>query len=179
MRLLCYNADGATVQTSKAHDDIHSKILLHLEEVAIIDDILYDLLHVIRFVWVIRNNRIQVFLCSCRYIDRHKSRGVFKIIRWDKAHELPNHVNAIRLTWAGEMCYSTSAVMHHRPTQLFKSHIFMSHCLQYIRSRYKHIAGLLYHKNKVCNGWRVDCASRAWSHDGGNLWYNAGSQCIA
>ena len=71
------------------------------------------------------------------------------------------------------------AVVYHGAAQLLKSHILVSDRLHHIGAGDKHIACLLHHENKVSDGWRVDCAARAGTHDRRNLWDDPGGQCIA
>src|SRR5437868_8074863 len=71
------------------------------------------------------------------------------------------------------------AVVYHGAAQLLKSHILVSDRLHHIGAGDKHIACLLHHENKVCDGWRVDRAARAGTHDRRNLWDDPGGQCIA
>src|SRR5579863_9675644 len=79
-RLLCYDADGAAIETSKANDDVGGIILLHLEEVAIIDDRAYHRFHVIRLVWIVGNDRIQRLLSACGRVYRSDARWVFDVV---------------------------------------------------------------------------------------------------
>ncbi len=69
--------------------------------------------------------------------------------------------------------------MSRRAAQLFLGHIFVRDRLDHVRAGHKHVTGAVHHEDEIGDRGRVNGASRARSHDGGNLRHHAAGQRIA
>ena len=72
VRLVADDADGVPAQPREAADDVLGEPGLHLEELAVVDDRLDHVLHVVRLVGGVRDQRVELGRLT---VDR---------VRWDR-----------------------------------------------------------------------------------------------
>ena len=63
------------------------------------------------------------------------------------------------------MCHTAFRSMYRSASKLFHRTFFIDHRLHHLRSRDKHLADPIYHKNIITDRRRVTGASGAWTHD--------------
>ena len=77
------------------------------------------------------------------------------------------------------MCDPRSLVVRGGAAKLILGDFLMGHGLDNVRPSNKHVGGLVDHQDEIGDGRRVDGATRARAHDGGDLGHHAAVQRIA
>src|SRR5580704_1627739 len=93
--LIRNDAHWPSVHACKADNDITGKVLVHLEEITVINQPLDDHLHVVwlaRFCW---NNRVKLAISTIRRIGAAPPRRIIEIVRRHEPQQLSYHRDAL------------------------------------------------------------------------------------
>src|SRR5215211_794509 len=67
------------------------------------------------------------------------------------------------------MCDTRNTVVSDSSTECFLRDLFMSHCLDHVRTGNEHVRRVFDHDIEIGNGRTVDSPSGTWSHDATDL----------
>ena len=154
-------------------------MLLHLEEISVVDHRVNHVFDVIRLVRLLRNNCVQSDVCPITRIGTRLSRWVVQIVRRHEAQQLPHHRQAFGIVVRQKVGHAGRLVVRHGAAQLIFRDFFMGHGLDHVRPGDEHVGGLIDHEDEVRNGRRIHRTPRARSHNGGNLWHHSAIQRVA
>src|SRR3989442_15913581 len=87
--LVRHDPNRVSVQSGKSDDDIPSPERLYLEQFTSINDPGYDIPNIVRLVWVVRQDIVELTLVPDGRFWLG-SRRVFSIVGWDEAQEFPD-----------------------------------------------------------------------------------------
>ncbi len=173
------DADGAAVQAREADDDIAREVLLHFEEVAVIDDAGDDVLDVVGLRRIGGNDGVERCVFAIDGIVGGAARRRVKIVRGQKAEELAQHGEALLIVMREEVRDAGDLVVGGGAAQLFLGDLFVRDGADDIRAGDEHVGGLVDHEDEVGDGGRVDSAAGAGAHDGGELRHDTGGERVA
>ena len=76
-RLVGDDADGKAVDAAEADDDVHRALGLDFEELVVVEDAADDLVHVIRLVGRVRDQRVELEILGGQVVpDRARGAGI-------------------------------------------------------------------------------------------------------
>ena len=178
-RLIADDADRTAIEPRKTHHNIFGVVFVHFEEVAVVNDGLNDILHVVGLLRVGGNKRVERFIAASCRIRRGAARRVFHVVRRKKTHQLADHGKAIGIVTGNKMRDAALLVVRHRAAQLLLGDFLMSDGLDDVGAGDEHVRGFPRHEDEIGDGRRVDRAARARAHDGADLRDDPTSQSVA
>ena len=179
VRLVRDDADGAAVEARETGDDVRREMLMHFVELAVVDDAADDVLHVVRCIRIVRNDRVQGLIHARRVVARLDDRRVVHVVARQEGEQVADLLDAVVLILRREMRDARDRVVRHGAAQGFRRDFFRRDRLDDGRSRDEHLARVLDHVDEVRDGRAVDSAARARSHDDGDLRHDARSRRVA
>ncbi|MCO5804727.1 hypothetical protein CS033_04948 [Phocaeicola vulgatus] len=167
--LIGNNTYGTTSQATKPHHHIFSKVRHHLEEILVIQHRFDDILYIIRHVRIFGNDSLQRLHLTMDVIVAGNQRRILHIVGRQETQQFADTHQRFLLIIAHKMGHTAFAAVSLGTTQFLLAHLLVSHGLHHIRTRDKHVALLLHHKDKVgqCRG--IAGASGTRSQNSGNL----------
>ena len=154
-------------------------MLLHLEEVAVVDDARDDVLDVVGLRRIGGHDGVERCVFAIGGIVGGAARRRIEIVRGQKAEELAQHGEALLIVVREKVRDAGDLVVRGRAAQLFLRDFFVRHGADHVRAGDEHVGGLVDHEDEVGDGGRVDSAAGAWAHDGGELRHHARGQRVA
>ena len=154
-RLVRHDPDRPSPQSRKPDHDILSKIRHHLEKIPVIHDRNNHLFHIIRNIRIIRNHPSQSRYLTPYIIPTRHSRRILHIISRQKTQQLPDSQHHLLLRIRQKMSDPAYRSMRHRSPQLLLADHLVSHRLNHIRTRNKHMTSPPDHKNKIGQSRRI------------------------
>ncbi len=179
-RLVGDDADRAAFHAGEAGDDVLGEALLDLEEVALVDDLQDQLLHVVGLVRVVGDQRVERAVLAVGAVEASAARA------------RPTCCWSGRKSIRRRICSSASTSFSKAPSaidglggvdlgaaELFGRHRLVGHGLHHVGAGDEHVARVLHHEDEVGHGGRIDVAARARAHDDGDLRDDARGQHVA
>ena len=154
-------------------------VLLHLEEVAVVDDASHNVLDVIGLVALGGDDHIECLVGAVDGVGRLLTRRVLQVVGGQEAEQLANHRKALGVVMRQKVSYAALAVVRRGAAELVFGDLFVSDGLDHVRARDEHVTGLVDHQDKVGHSRRVDGAAGTRSHDGRDLRHHAGTDDVA
>jgi hypothetical protein len=102
-RLVSDHADRVAAEPREAADDVLGVALVDLEELAVVDDPLHNVLHVVRLVGVVGDERVEVGLLPIRWIRRRRVRRRVDVVLGQEREEIARVVEARLLVGGDEV----------------------------------------------------------------------------
>ena len=90
------DADGPAVEAREADDDVLGEVLVHLEEVAVVDDGVDDVLDVVGLVGLGGDEGVERCVGAVDGIGAGLARRVLEVVRRQEAEQLADHARGIR-----------------------------------------------------------------------------------
>ena len=153
----------------KADDYILGEALVDFKESSVIYDASDNLIHVIRLVWIIRDNLVQCIIHPSGRIVCRKKRGFFPVVGWDETQQVLDDLNAFLFVFGSEMCHSALAGMYACSTEVFLSDGLACYGLDHSRTCKEHVGSVLNHDVEISQGRGVNCSSCARTENSRNL----------
>ena len=154
-------------------------MLLHLEEVAVVDDARDDILDVVGLRRIGGHDGVERCVFPIGRVVGGAARRRIEIVRGQKAEQLAQHGQALLIVVCQEVSNTGNLVMRGRAAQLFLRDFFVRHGADHVRTGDEHVRGLVDHEDEVGDGRRVDSAAGAWAHDSGKLRHHTGGERVA
>ena len=163
--LVCDDTNAAAVETGKAADDIRSKVLMDFVEFTVIDERADYVLHVVRCIRIIRNNRIQALILTVRIITSINDRCIIHVVAWQEGQQVADLLDAVILILSCEMRHTAAGVVRHCAAKCLSRYFLSRYRFDNCRASDEHLAGILDHIDKVSDCRAVNSTASAWSHD--------------
>ena len=157
----------------EADEDIAGVVRLHLVELAIVHNAANDLVHVIRFIRIVRDHIEQGIFASIAGIAPRSTWRVIHIVGGHEAEQFTNLLQAGEFGIAGEMRDAAGGRVRVGTAELLHRDVFVGHRLHHVGPGHEHVAGAAHHVDKVGDRRRIHGTTGAWSQDGRDLRYHA------
>ena len=172
-------ADRPPVQAREADDDVAREVLLHLEELAVVDEEMHHVAHVVRLVRVVRDDAVELRVLAVGVVARLHPRRDLEVVLRQERHQVAHVLEAALLVVGGEVRDARLRVVRHRPAQLLELDLLARDRLDHVGAGDEHVRGLLHHEDEVRHGRGVHGAARAGPHDHRDLRDHAGALDVA
>ena len=157
------------VETGEAGDDVLGVAGSGLQILAVVDDRLDDLRHVVGLVGAVRNDLVERILQTGDLVGADRQRSVLHVVLRHIGNELADQRDALLLGIYGELRHARFGGVHRGASQLLLRHVLARHGLHDLRAREEHVRRLLLHDDEVGQRGRIDGAAGAGTEDGRNL----------
>ena len=139
-------------------------MLLHLEEIAIIHHSIDDLAYIVRLVRGFRDDRVKLFVCSCRRVVGGDERRIFHIVRGDERQQFARDLKSVLVRIGRKMGDAGLGIVGHCTAQFILGDVLMGHGLYHVRPRDEHVGRVLHHNVEIGDRRRIDGSACAWPH---------------
>ena len=167
------------VEARESDDDVLGVVLVHLEEVAVIDDAGDDVFDVVGQVGLGGDDGVERFVGAVDGVGAGLARRVFEIVRGDEAEAARAPCETFGIVVGEEVGDAGFGVVGHGSAELVLGDLFVGDGLDDVGAGDEHVGGLIDHEDEVGDGGGVDRAAGAGSHDGGDLRDDAGGENVA
>ena len=178
-RLVGDDPDRPAVEPREADQDVLRVVVVHLEEVALVDDQVDHVEHVVRLVRRRRHDAVERRVLAVGRIAGPRPRRVVEVVRRHERQQIANQRQALAVVVGREVRDAARRVVRHRAAELLLRHFLVRHRLQHVGAGDEHVAGVLHHHDEVGDRRRVDRAAGARAHDRGDLRDDAGGERVA
>ncbi len=151
---------------------------MHLHEITVIHDRVDDLVHVVGFVRVRRNDVVQVVIHAGDVVGASKHRRFLHVVLRDEGDETANFCQCLFLGLCHEMRHARLAGVNLGTTELLNGHILARNGFHHLRAGDEHIRVLLGHHDEVGQRGAVHGATGTRTEDNADLRYDTRSQNI-
>ena len=177
-RLIGDDSHAASIQPRKSHDDVLRVVLLHFEEISVIDDGVDHIFDVIGQIRLRRHDLVERRVGAINGIGAGLARRIVEIIRGHKTQQFSHHREALGVIVSQKVRHSRSLVVRHRSPQLLFRNFFVGDRLDHVGTRNEHVGGFVYHQDKIGNRRRVNCPTGTRPHDGRDLRHDSAVQSV-
>ena len=176
-RLVGDEADSLARDAAEADDDVGSEQLHHLEELALVDQRLDHVAHIVGHGRIARNDRSDVVL-------RQRSRrsdllGLGRIVHRNHRDQLAYLHEALVLALGEEMRVAGHLAVYPGAAQLLHRDLLAEHGLDHFGPRDEHLRYVLDDEHEVGQGGRIDGSAGAGTQNHRNLRDHAARKRIA
>ena len=178
-RLVADDPDREAVQAGEAADDVLGMVLVHLEELAVVDDQLDDVAHVVGLVRVLGHDLVELGVHPLGVVRRLHARRRLQVVLREEADQVPAVLQAGLLILRCEVRNPRLRVVRHRAAELLEADLLAGDGLDHVGTRDEHVRGLLHHEDEVRYRGRVNGSSRARPHDQADLRDHSGAPHVA
>ena len=123
------------------------------------------LLHVVRLVRIVGNERVEVRALAIARIGRLGERRRVEVVLRQEREEIARVVEAGLLVGRDEVCDAAARRVRRRASQLLERHLLARHRLHDVGPGDEHVRRALDHEDEIRHRGRVDGAARARTHD--------------
>ena len=163
------DAHRLAVETREAGDDVLGIACGRFEELAVVDDGLDHLGHVVGLVGAVGNDLVERILQTGDLIGADGQRSVLHVVLRHVGDQLLDQPDTLLLGVDGELRHARLGGVHQGAAQLLLRHVLARHGLHDLRAREEHVRRLLLHDDEVGQRGRIDGAAGAGAEDGRNL----------
>ena len=149
----------------EANYDVAGVALVNLEEFPVIDNALYDIVHVVGLVRAVRDDVVEAVVHPGNRVGCRYPRSLLHIVLRDVAQEFLDDPDSVLVIFCSEMCNSALCGVDAGSSEVLGRHVLSGNALHYGRAGEEHIGGVLYHYGKVGEGRGVDRSACARSED--------------
>ena len=167
--LIGHDANSRTAHAAEPDQNIACKVRFKLKEITVVDDFGDELMHVIRLVWIIRDQSIQGRFRAVHGIHRLPLRRLVDITRGQKIDKAAQAQKRLDVVIKRTIRDARPARVRSRPAEFFMRHRFVRDGLYNLGTRDIHVGGIPHHKDKVGDGRRVNGPACTRTHDHGDL----------
>ncbi|ENN89690.1 hypothetical protein RHSP_69692 [Rhizobium freirei PRF 81] len=178
-RLIGDDANRLPLHAHEAGDDVAREGCLQLEEFALIGKGVDQLLHVIRLVGAVGNERVEPIFQPRRVVVESPDRRLLAIVQRQEVEEQPDMLQRLDIILEGAVGNRGFRGVGACAAELFGRDDLVRYRLHYVRAGDEHVGGIAHHEDEIRHGRRIDGTTRARPHDDGNLRYDAGGLDIA
>ena len=152
---------------------------MQLEEVALVDQLLDQLLHVVGLVRAARHQRVERRLAPLgRVLGRPLGRAAAVAGR-QEVDEAPDLGERLDVVVEGEVGHARALGVGRGAAQLLVGHLLLGHGAHHVGAGHEHVRGIAHHEDEVGHRRRVDRAAGAGAHDHADLRHDARRQHVA
>jgi hypothetical protein len=158
-------ADRMTVDPGETADDRLREVREVLEELAVVDHRLHDLVHVVREVGAVGEDRVELWAQAVGVVTEVVVRRLLEVVLRQERQQEPHVIEARLLVVGDERGDTRLARMAHRTTQLLERDILTRDRLHDIRAGDEHVRRLAHHEDEVGHRRAVHGATRTRAED--------------
>jgi hypothetical protein len=125
--LIAHDADRTTIETGKATHDRTGPVGEVFEEVAVVDDDLDELLHVVGNVRCFGHQLVELFATPLGVVAEGAARWLFEVVGRQERQQILDIVDTGFLVLGYERRHTRFARMTAGAAQLFETHFFAGH----------------------------------------------------
>ena len=152
---------------------------LHLEEVALVDRLADQLVHVIGLVRVRRDQRVEALFLAVVGIARRADGNAAAVVLGQIVEEIARREQRLDVILERDIGDRAFRRVRDRAAELFLRHHLVGHRLHDIGAGDEHVRAVLHHEDEVGHRGRVNRAPRARSHDQADLRHHARGEHVA
>jgi len=152
---------------------------LDLEEVAVVDDTVDHVVHVVWPARIVGHDRVQRFVLAVRRIRSAADRRVAKVVLRQMTEQAPRRVDGTRLVMCSEVRDARLRRMRRCTAEELGVDFLVRHGLHDVRAGHEHVARALNHDREVGHRRRVHRATCARTHDERDLRHDARRENVA
>ena len=178
-RLVGDDAHCAPFDATETGNDVAGVFRGKLVEVALIDHLPDQLLHVIGLVGVIGDQRIEAEIAAERIILARPFRHAFLIVRRQEVDEAADLQEGLDIIVEGAVSDRGLRGVDRRAAEFLMRDDLVRHGLHHVGAGDIHVRGVTHHEDEVRHRWRIDVAAGARPHDDRDLRNDAGSRHVA
>ena len=178
-RLVGHHAHGPAAKTGKPDQHVLREVLMHFEKVAVVDNRVDDLEHVVGLVRRDGHQGVQRLVGAVHRIARLHSRRIINVVTWQKREQFANQPQTVAVVIDHEVGDPALLVVRHRAAELLHRHLLVRHGADDIGAGHEHVARAAHHDGEVGDGRRVHGPAGARPHDGGDLRDDPGRKRVA
>ena len=134
------DADGLAVEARESDDDVLRVVLVDLEEIAVVDDRVNDVLHVVGHVRLVGNYRVELLVDAVDRIGAGLARRVVEIVGRNETQQLAHHGEALGVVAAQEVGDAGGFVVGVRAAELVFGDLFVGDRLDDVGAGDEHVA---------------------------------------
>ncbi|CAM5586372.1 hypothetical protein SVIOM342S_06126 [Streptomyces violaceorubidus] len=179
LRLVGDDADDLAVQTGQGADDVAGPALVDLQVLAVVDEFLDDLGHVVGAVAVRRDQveqDVAAAVCGVRGLGAGR---VLPVVLRQQGEEVADLGEAGLLVVVGEVAHAGRLGVHVGAAQAVLGDLLAGDRLDHVRARDEHLRGVADHEDEVGEGGAVGRAARARAEHHADLRDDAGRLGVA
>lgn len=157
--LVGHDADGAALDAAEADDDVLRVTGLDFQELVLVEDPGDDLVHVVRLVRRIRDQRVELEILGGQVVldgalgCRHREvRRVGVVVRRQVAQQVADILEGVLLSGGDVVRGAGLAHMGVGAAQLFLGDVLAGDSLDHVGAGDEHLAGLVDHHDEVGQG---------------------------
>ena len=139
------------------------------EEVAVVDDDLDELLHVVGNVGGFGHQLVELFATSLGIVTERATRRLFEVVGRQERQQIFDIVDAGLLVLGDERRHTRLARMTPGAAQLLETHFFARHRLDDVGTGDEHVRRLAHHEDEVGHRRAVDRSAGARAEDDADL----------
>ena len=170
---------AGAAHVGEADHEVLGKVFMHFEELAVVDDGVDDIFHIVSLVGILGNDAVQAILQTVDGVAGRYEGGLLEVVAGDISNQLSDELQGALLGLTHEVGHAALGGMHHGAAELVDGDILARDGLDHLRAGEEHIAVLLRHQDKVGQGRAVDRAAGAGAEDGANLGHHTAGQDVA
>ena len=161
-RLVRDDADAAAAETREPDDDVPREVLVHLEELAVVDDRVHEVVHVVRLVRRLRHEACRAPRPRDRRGSTCRRRGGSSTLlpgRYDSSSRISRRHS--RSSGTAKCATPLVSLCVMRAAELLLRDLLVRDRLDHVRPGHEHVARALDHDVEVGDRRRVDRAAGA------------------
>ena len=173
------DADAHAAHVGEADDEVLGEVLMHFEELAVVDDGVDDVFHVVGLVGVLGDDGVEVVLQTVDGVFGGHHGSLLEVVAGDVAHQLADELDGAFLGLADEVGHAALGGMHHGAAELVDGDVLAGDGLHHLGAGEEHVAVLFGHEDEVGQRGAVDRAAGAGAEDGADLGHDAAGEDVA
>ncbi len=154
-----------SIQPGEPDHEVLGEVPLDLEELAAIDDTGDDLVHLVRLVRVLGDDRVQFSIHPVRIVGARRGRRIVLIVLRKVGEQAPDEVEGVGIVLGDEMCHPAPGGVDLGPAQFVERHVLGGDGLDDLGPGDEHVARPANHHREVGDRGRIDGAAGARPHD--------------
>ena len=160
-RLVADDPDGVAAEPREAADDVRRPVRLHLEELAVVDDLRDHLLHVVRLRRLVRDERVELRRLAVDRIGGSGVRRALEVVLRQEREQVARVLEARLLVGRGEVRDAGLRRVRRRAAELLERDLLAGDRLHDVGAGDEHVRRALRHQHEVGDRGRVDGAAGA------------------
>ena len=154
-------------------------VRLDLEEIAFVQRLTDDFVHVVRLVGIVGDQRVEARLLAVPRVRSRAFGHVFAVGQWQVIEEIARREQRLDIVLEAVVGDRGLGGVRLRAAQLFLRHHLIRHRLDHVGAGDEHVARILHHEDEVGHRRRIDSAARARPHNQADLRHHAASEHVA
>ena len=142
-----------------------AKDCLDLEEVALVNDLMDQLLDVVGLVRIVGDQRVERKFETVPRVSRRQLGHARLIVRGQEVHQPPHLQQRLDVVLIGAVGDRRLGGVHDGAAELLCGHLLLGHGLHHVGAGDEHVGGIFDHEDEVGHGRRIDVAAGARPHD--------------